>query len=301
MKADVYNLKNEVVGTVELPATVFGTKWNATLVQQVLEAQLANARQPWAHVMDRSEVRGGGKKPWRQKGTGRARHGSTRSPIWVGGGKAHGPRNDKDYSQKVNKKMKRVALFSVLSKKIKDGEVKIFDTLVVETPKTKTVASALKMVLSPKKGDKRFDVLLVSDNANKNLVPRDEQPPENKDDRGRLAQYLRHHEPQEPLYRQERRRKRSKSITRYNTAMTDHLLIKKPWITEKATMLTTSNQYVFMVKSAATKPEVKKAIHALYKVDVVGVNMVNRAGKMKKSGRGIKGRPRRISQGDRHY
>jgi large subunit ribosomal protein L4 len=169
MKADVYNLKNEVVGTVDLPAAVFGTKWSPTLVQQVLEAQLANARAPWAHVKDRSEVRGGGKKPWRQKGTGRARHGSTRSPIWVGGGKAHGPRNDRDYSQKVNKKMKRVALFSVLSKKAKDGEIKVFDTLIIAAPKTKTVATALKMVLSPKKGDKRFDVLLVSDNTNKNL------------------------------------------------------------------------------------------------------------------------------------
>ena len=140
MKADIYNLNNEVVGTMELPVGVFGTKWNATLVQQVLEAQIANARPPWAHVKDRSEVRGGGKKPWRQKGTGRARHGSTRSPIWVGGGKAHGPRNDKDYSQKVNKKMKRVALFSVLSKKAKDGELKVFDTLVLDAPKTKNVA-----------------------------------------------------------------------------------------------------------------------------------------------------------------
>ncbi len=169
MKADVYNLKNEVVGTVDLPSSVFGTKWNAALVQQVLEAQLANARSPWAHVKDRSEVRGGGKKPWRQKGTGRARHGSTRSPIWVGGGKAHGPRNDRDYSQKVNKKMKRVALFSVLSKKAKDGEMKVFESLIIETPKTKIAATALKNVLSPKKGDKRFDVLLVSDNTNKNL------------------------------------------------------------------------------------------------------------------------------------
>jgi large subunit ribosomal protein L4 len=169
MKADIYNLNNEVVGTMELPVGVFGTKWNAAVVQQVLEAQIANARQPWAHVKDRSEVRGGGKKPWRQKGTGRARHGSTRSPIWVGGGKAHGPRNDKDYSQKVNKKMKRVALFAVLSKKAKDGELKVFDTLVLDVPKTKNVAVALKKALSPKKGDKRFDVLLVSENSNKNL------------------------------------------------------------------------------------------------------------------------------------
>jgi large subunit ribosomal protein L4 len=169
MKTDVYNLKNEVVGSMELPAAVFGARWNETLVRQVLEAQLANARVPWAHAKDRSEVRGGGKKPWRQKGTGRARHGSTRSPIWVGGGKAHGTRNEGDYSQKSNKKMKRVALFAVLSRKAKDGELKVFDTLAVETPKTKTAAAALKTIIAPKKGDKRFDVLIVSGSDNKNL------------------------------------------------------------------------------------------------------------------------------------
>ena len=169
MKADVYNLKNEVVGSVELPEDVFGTRWNETLVKQVLEAQLANRRAPWAHTKFRGEVRGGGKKPWRQKGTGRARHGSTRSPIWVGGGKSHGPRNERDYSQKVNKKMKRVALFSALSRKAKDGEVKVMDTLVVEAPKTKVLASALMTVLAMKKGAKRYDALLVSDTANKNL------------------------------------------------------------------------------------------------------------------------------------
>lgn len=169
MKTDIYNLKNEVVGTMDLPSRVFEAKWNATLVKQVIEAQVANRRQPLAHVKDRSEVRGGGKKPWRQKGTGRARHGSTRSPIWVGGGKAHGPRNDKDYSQKVNKKMRRVALFSALSKKVKDGEVKVFETLTIEAPKTKTLASDLRGVLAMKKGAKRYDVLLVADNANKNL------------------------------------------------------------------------------------------------------------------------------------
>jgi large subunit ribosomal protein L4 len=169
MKTDVYNLNNEVVGSIDLPASVFGTKWNETIVKQVLDAQRANARSPWAHVLDRSEVRGGGKKPWRQKGTGRARHGSTRSPIWVGGGKAHGPRNDKDYSQKVNKKMKRVALFSALSRKVKDGEVKVFDTLIIEKPKTKELAVALSKSITLRKGGKRYDVLLVSDVANKNL------------------------------------------------------------------------------------------------------------------------------------
>src|SRR4029077_8319843 len=100
MKADVFNLNNEVVGTVELPDNVFGARWNAALAKQVLEAQLANRRSPWAHTKTRGEIRGGGIKPWRQKGTGRARHGSIRSPVWVGGGVEHGPRNERDYSQK---------------------------------------------------------------------------------------------------------------------------------------------------------------------------------------------------------
>ncbi len=169
MKADIYNLKNEVVGSMDLPAEVFEAKWNANLVKQVLDAQVANRRAPWAHVRDRSEVSGGGKKPWRQKGTGRARHGSTRSPLWVGGGKAHGPRNDKDYSQKVNKKMKRVALFAALSRKAKDGELKVFETLAIDVPKTKALAEALKGAISLPKGGTRWDVLLVSDVSNKNL------------------------------------------------------------------------------------------------------------------------------------
>jgi large subunit ribosomal protein L4 len=169
METAVYNLKNEKVGTMKLPDSVFGAKWNAILVKQVLDAQKANARSPWAHTKDRSEVRGGGRKPWRQKGTGRARHGSTRSPIWVGGGKSHGPRNERDYSEKVNKKMKRTAVFSVLSKKMKDGEVKIFEDFSIEAPKTKTLALILRTVLGMKKDAKKFDVVLVSNGENKNL------------------------------------------------------------------------------------------------------------------------------------
>lgn len=170
MNADVYNLKNEKVGTVELPETVFGVRWNPNLVKQVLEAQMANMRSPWAHAKGRGEVRGGGKKPWRQKGTGRARHGSIRSPLWVGGGKAHGPSKERNYEQKVNKKMKRTALFSALSRKFKDGEVKIFENLSMETPKTKILARELSFVLAMKKHAKRYDTLLVSEGASKNLM-----------------------------------------------------------------------------------------------------------------------------------
>ena len=166
MTADVLNLKNEKVGTIDLPERVFHATWNESLVKQVLTAQRANARDPWAHVKDRGEVAGSGRKPWRQKGTGRARHGMTSSPLWIGGGKAHGPRNDKDYSQKVNKKMKRAALFAVISKKWKDGEVKVLDTLATEAPKTALLANALRGILNMKKGSKRYDVLLVPAGTN---------------------------------------------------------------------------------------------------------------------------------------
>lgn len=173
MKTDVYNLQNQKVGTVDLPENVFGARWNEALVKQVLDAQRANARIPWAHTKTRGEVRGGGKKPWRQKGTGRARHGSIRSPLWVGGGKAHGPRNERDYSQKVNKKMKRLALFAALSRKAKDGELKVFENFALEAPKTKVLASSLSALLAMNiktKGAKRYDVLLVAEPGNKNLA-----------------------------------------------------------------------------------------------------------------------------------
>ncbi|MBI4094762.1 MAG: 50S ribosomal protein L4 [Candidatus Liptonbacteria bacterium] len=170
MRADVYNQANDKVGTVELPDGVFRAKWNPSLIQQVLIAQRANARRPWAHAKDRSEVRGGGRKPWRQKGTGRARHGSIRSPLWRGGGKSHGPLRERDYSQKVNKKMRRQAVKSVLAKKLGDHEVKFFDSIRAEEPKTRMLARALRPLLALPKKKKEFDVILVPEASEKNLT-----------------------------------------------------------------------------------------------------------------------------------
>jgi large subunit ribosomal protein L4 len=137
METTIYTIEGKEKGKLALPESIFGLPWNADLVHQVVVSEESNRRTPIAHTKTRGEVRGGGKKPWKQKGTGRARHGSTRSPIWVGGGVAHGPRNDKNYARKVNRKMKAKALFTILAKKQRDGEIIFIDSLAFSEPKTK--------------------------------------------------------------------------------------------------------------------------------------------------------------------
>jgi large subunit ribosomal protein L4 len=144
METQIYNQKGKSVGKLSVPETVFGLSWNGDLVHQVVTAMQANARTPVAHTKTRGEVRGGGKKPWRQKGTGRARHGSTRSPIWKGGGITHGPRNDKDYGQKINKKMRTKALYTVLSEKLRKGQILFIEELALKNIKTKDAAGIIK-------------------------------------------------------------------------------------------------------------------------------------------------------------
>jgi large subunit ribosomal protein L4 len=151
MEATIYNKDGKAAGKVKLSAETFGLQWNADLVHQVMHSMQSTARQPIAHTKTRGEVRGGGKKPWRQKGTGRARHGSTRSPLLVGGGVAHGPRKDKNYDRKINKAVKAKAFLTVLSKKWKDGEVLFVDSLSFSAPKTKDAKTAL-VALSKAKG-----------------------------------------------------------------------------------------------------------------------------------------------------
>lgn len=137
IEAKVYNFEGKEAGKAELPESVFGVKWNNDLVYQVATAMQANARRVIADTKDRAQVSGGGKKPYRQKGTGRARHGSSRSPIWIGGGVTHGPLAEKNYSQKINKKMRVKAFFTVLSRKLADGEVILIQDLPFSTAKTK--------------------------------------------------------------------------------------------------------------------------------------------------------------------
>jgi large subunit ribosomal protein L4 len=139
--AKVIDAGGEAVGERELPEGLFGGRPHPAVVHQVVTAQLAAARSGTASTKRRSEVRGGGRKPWRQKGTGRARHGSIRSPLWVGGGAVFGPK-PRNHAQRVNKKMKKAALRSVLADKAQEGRVFILEGW--QEQKTKAAASCLK-------------------------------------------------------------------------------------------------------------------------------------------------------------
>lgn len=143
LNADIYNIQGKKTGSIELPEDVFGVKWNDALMHQVVTSMQANARPHVAHTKGRGEVRGGGRKPWQQKGTGRARHGSIRSPIWKGGGVTHGPLKEKVYARAIPKKMRAKALFIALSRKFKEGKVIFVDSLGIEAPKTAVAKKAL--------------------------------------------------------------------------------------------------------------------------------------------------------------
>jgi large subunit ribosomal protein L4 len=136
LEAPVYDAAGKKAGTISLPERVFGARWNPDLVHQAVTVMEANARIPYAHTKDRGEVRGGGRKPWQQKGTGRARHGSIRSPLWRGGGITFGPRKEEVFARALPKKMRAQALFSSLSKKYQDGEILFVEHIALAEPKT---------------------------------------------------------------------------------------------------------------------------------------------------------------------
>ncbi len=146
LQISVYNQDGQEAGQITLPKEIFGLKINSDLISQAVRTQMANSRNSIAHSKDRSEVRGGGKKPWKQKGTGRARHASIRSPLWAGGGVTFGPRKEKNFSLNINKKMKRQALLMVLSGKAQDGEIIILEDLKLAQPKTKEMVAIMKNI-----------------------------------------------------------------------------------------------------------------------------------------------------------
>jgi len=159
----VYNRDGNVTGEMAAP-DFLSSVWNAGLVHQVFKAIAANKREPIAHTKNRGEVRGGGIKPWKQKGTGRARQGSIRSPLWRHGGISFGPRNTTDYSQKTNKKMLKKSLRSALAKKLASGELKVVNNLTSENSKTKELAGVVQSLSRGK------SALLVVSNSDKSTL-----------------------------------------------------------------------------------------------------------------------------------
>ncbi len=165
MKYPIYNQQGEEIGTTLLPKEIFEVPINPDLVHQVVVSQMGNKRRIIAHTKGREEVRGGGRKPWRQKGTGRARHGSIRSPLWKGGGVTFGPTKAKVFKKKIPQKMKRKALFMVLSEKVKNNLLILLDKLIIQQPKTKLMTEVFKK-LPAKKGSS----LIVLPEMDKNII-----------------------------------------------------------------------------------------------------------------------------------
>ncbi len=168
LSAPLFDTKGKANGEVALPESVFGLPWNSDMVHQTITSMQMNTREHVAHTKTRGEVRGGGKKPWQQKGTGRARHGSTRSPIWVGGGVAHGPRNDKNFARKTNKQMKTRALFTILSQKARDNEVLCVSGFDFKEGKTKF---AKELVTAISKNDAFAKISIKRKNTALVIVP----------------------------------------------------------------------------------------------------------------------------------
>jgi len=147
MQTNLYNQKGESQGTVQLPDNIFNVPWNADLVYQVVVSSASNSRKTIAATKDRAQVSGGGRKPWRQKHTGRARHGSIRSPLWKGGGVSHGPKKEKVFDKKINKKMLKIALSCVLSEKLREGKLFVVKNFDIKGVKTKAADATLKEFL----------------------------------------------------------------------------------------------------------------------------------------------------------
>jgi large subunit ribosomal protein L4 len=166
LKIKVYNKSAEAVKDLELNAKIFAVKASNELLHQVVVSQMANARQVIADTKGRAEVSGGGKKPWKQKGTGRARAGSSRSPIWRGGGVTFGPSSERNFKKKVNQKMKQKALFMVLSDKLESGSLLILDDLKFAEYKTKDFNKMLTALEEKVLKDSRRDVLVVNSSKN---------------------------------------------------------------------------------------------------------------------------------------
>ena len=270
-KVNVYNQLGEVVGDIELNEAIFGIEVNEHVVYEVVKNQLANRRQGTQSAKTRAEVRGGGKKPWRQKGTGRARQGSIRAPQWKGGGVVFAPK-PRDYSYAVPKKVRRLAMKSVLTSKVIEGELKILDALTIDTFSTKKAKEVLKnlnveskTIVVLEKGDQK----IVKSFAN---LPKVETV---------VVDLMNVYD----LMRFDNLVILKDALTKI--MITAYDIIIKPVVTESSMEAMEQKRYTFKVDPKANKSEIKKAIETIFGVKVKKVNTMNITGKKKRMGANV--------------
>lgn len=169
LKIKIYNTSGQEVKEMDLAENIFKVEPNQELLHQAAVCQNNNSRRAYAHTKDRSEVAGGGKKPWKQKGTGRARAGSSRSPIWIGGGVTFGPRKDRNFSQKINQKMKQKAIFMALSDRLESKSMAVLDNFEVKEYKTKQVNEIIESMEKKVFKTDRRSLLLITENKDDKL------------------------------------------------------------------------------------------------------------------------------------
>jgi len=170
VKIKVYNQKAENVKELELSSKIFGVEGNSDLIHQAIVTQMGNEREVLAHTKTKAEVRGGGKKPWKQKGTGRARAGSSRSPLWIGGGIIFGPRKDRNFSKKLNKKMKQKALLMAISDKVNNEVMVVLDKFDLAEIKTKAFDKIISALEKNVLKTNRRNMLIVNDGKDETVI-----------------------------------------------------------------------------------------------------------------------------------
>lgn len=182
LKINIYNKQGKVIEQKKLDSKIFGVEPKKEVIHQVVTFMLSSQRHPWAHAKARSEKRGGGRKPWRQKGTGRARAGSIRSPIWRGGGVTFGPRKERNYYKKINKKVRKKALLMCLSDKVKENKMYVLDKLTMPEIKTKKFNAIITKLIKPstKKTKKKPKVLVSLADKDLNVIKSAKNIPEVK-------------------------------------------------------------------------------------------------------------------------
>jgi large subunit ribosomal protein L4 len=255
MQLELLNEQGQATAKVDAPDTVFARDYNEALVHQIVVAYQANARQGTRAQKDREQVKHSTKKPWRQKGTGRARAGMTSSPLWRGGGRIFPNSPDENFTQKINKQMYRAGMAAIFSQLAREGRLAVVESLAVEAPKTKLLAQKFKaMGLS--------SVLVIADQVDDNLALASRN----------LANVL----VVEPRYAD------PLALVHYKKVLV------APIVSEKATSVSEKhNQVLFKVLRNATKPEIKAAVELMFKVEVESVQTVNQKGKVKRFGRSI--------------